>query len=862
MYDRIHNILNQLSSEIVYIVSEPPRQGNITGIPKGLHISLYMLAKAYYPKGLYAHQAKSIDASLQGKHVAINTSTASGKSLCFMLPVLNELLKDPQARSLFIYPIKALSNDQIRKLQPWAGALRLGDAVQKFDGDVKGKQRLNAIKKGRLIICTPDILNMTLLRMNKEDPYKEFFRNLKYIVLDECHIYHGAFGSHMAMVIRRLRQVCRNHGSSPQFILSSATIGSPEKHIKNLTGLSDVTIINEEENGSPAAEKKYYMVKPPEDNKLTTYIVKLTRELINTGHRFLVFCNTRKEVESFTIAFKQTFPKDKDKIMPYRAGYEPGDRAAIESALAKGNLSGVFCTSALEMGIDLSQLDVCVMTGLPGNKISMLQRAGRVGRKAPGAVIICANNTPYDNYFFNHPQELFNRPLEELVINLENKQIQIAHYACARAEAFNFEQPHLDEDIFGASFIKIANHVSLYDYPEDILYETEPHFKVLIRCVDDPTYDIILGRHGDDSLIGQITYSQILREAYHGAIYLHLGKRYRTKKISYAKRQVFMDARCPMAQTKPKHEVFVKPRVSSRAKKSKVWLGIKVWETSLSITERVTGYTEIVTKQRKEYHYEQPMMRYFVTSGAVISFQDQKYLTHGAILGLATALENAYPIIYSCAKEDISSYAWSKENKEAHIYLFDSTAGGLGISQEAVRLFENLLKVAADIVINCPNCADDYENKDYGCIKCVLSNSWFNYPANTRKETIAFLNEILEIIENTQPETTDSDNNERFEDISLNHKSDNCFGRTMIANGSLVYTGRHQEGLVLESKPFNNGLIEDRLYKIQVGDYVYQFLGSKLTLIQGKVERWCLNCGEELIDFEEMTCPVCGVKLI
>ncbi|MDD3653111.1 MAG: DEAD/DEAH box helicase [Desulfotomaculaceae bacterium] len=857
----IDNILRKISAKIIYTREEPPSPGRMMDIPKGLDNALYMLTKLKHRGGLYSHQHNSIELSLAGRNVAINTSTASGKSLCFILPVINELVKSPTARSLFIFPIKALSNDQIKKLQEWFGALRLREVVQKYDGDVKGEERLKAIKNGRLLVATPDVLNTSLLRLNKEEYYKDFFANLRYVVLDECHIYSGAFGSHMAMLIRRLRQVCKNHHNSPQFILSSATIGSPGEHVKALTGLDDINLIGEADNGSPVAGKKYYLVNIPEENKLSTFILKLTRSFIQAGKQFLIFCNTRKEVENLTMHFKQSFPEILDRIMPYRAGYEAEDRAAIEDALSNGKLAGLFCTSALEMGIDLPHLDVCVMSGLPGNKISMVQRAGRVGRKTPGAVIICAGDSPYDDYYFNHPRELFERQMEDLVISLGNKQILIDHFACARAEALHYDEPNFDENIFGREFMQIANHVNLYDCPDDILYDQAPHFKVQIRCVDDPTYNIVHGQHSNDPPIGQITYSQILREAYKSAIYLHMGKRYRVKKISYTDHKIYVDSRCPMASTRPKTEVFVRPRPTSRAVKSKVWPGLKVWETGLSITEKITGYTETINKKKTEVSYLQPMIRYFVTNGTVISLSGLHNITHGAVMGLASALENAYPIVYHCSKDDIGAYAWSKENHEAQIYLFDSTAGGLGITSKVVGLFEKLLEVANQTISHCPNCSVNEDTADYGCYKCVISNSWFNYANNTRKDTLKLINELITLIGTHLPVE-----NEIREDLNLKNQAsyrqgDRCFGRTMLASGSLVYTGKHQEGIVLDSEAFYNGIIEDRLYRIQIGDQMSKYLGNRLTLIQGKVERWCVNCGQELIDLEEEYCPICGVLL-
>lgn len=854
----IRELLNELPGEVVYQHRLAARSALLDEIPRNIHRKLYLPLRHEFPQGLYSHQTKAIRQSLSGRHVALATSTASGKSLCFVLPTLDALLRDPQACALFVYPLKALSGDQLELITHWAERVGLTSQVFRLDGDIKGEERNQALARGRLFICTPDILHTTILRRNLDEHYTRIFKNLAYVVLDECHVYDGVFGSHMALVVRRLRQVCRNHGSSPRFIVASATIGQPHEHVSNLIGTDAVDLITEDMNGSPTAERDYFMVNPANTESSYGYIMKLTRELVKRVTQFVVFCNSRKEVEQYALSLRQDSPKMHDSIMPYRSGYESSDRSAIERALRQKTLLGVFSTSALEMGIDLPNLDICVMVGLPNSQVSLIQRAGRVGRRRPGAVIICGKETPFDEYYFKRPADLFKRALEQTTVNLSNPNLLISHYASARIEGGDFENPRLDPDIFGREFINIAKQVHQFDYAQDILYDQEPHFKISIRSIDDPVYKLGYGHSTIEIPLGQITYSRLMREAYPGGIYLHLGTRYRVKKVIFGKREVLVDRRCPFASTKPRLESWVKPKTTLRKGAVRSWPSIDVTESTLSITEKITGYLEKSASEEREVVYKQPLMRYFVTSGIVIKIKGLSRLTHGSIVGFANAIENSYPIVYRCARADIGSYAWSKEEHEGHIYLYDATPGGLGITSSALAHFEKLVETALDGVISC-ECSLDEAASIHGCIKCVKSNMWLRYPNSTRADTLFLLEEILRVVTQSAAEIT-LPQDRRPPSPSQRNK----YGRTVLANGSVVYTGAGHEAVVISSTPMESTISPgERLYLVQgaMGESK-SFIGSKLTLIQGMVELWCVNCGADSISMEDAVCPICAEKLI
>lgn len=676
-------LLHELQGKIIHQRLEPGRKGIYRAVPASLHSSIRLYSRFEYPQGLYAHQSACIESVLAGQDTAICTSTASGKSVAFSFPTMHELLRNHEARALFVYPMKALANDQIIKLQGLAKSLGLNPGiVRKFDGDVHGKDRQDALEHGRLLVVTPDVLHTTILRENGQSLYGELFQHLTLVILDECHVYSGVFGSNMAYVVRRLRQVCRRHGSDPRFIMASATVGNPYEHFSKLTGLENIKILGQDNDGSPRFDRHFYLVEPPE--YVDAYLLRVIAELARKRIRFLVFGQTRQQVERITEQLRLKTPEVGSRVEAYRAGLNADDRLHIEKAFRHNQLSGLIATSALELGVDLPDLAVCILVGLPGTKASFLQQAGRIGRHEEGHVIVLRTESAYDNYYFRNPERLFSKPLEPLAVNLDNEPLMIAHYACARVESGHFEAPDLDGDVFGGNFARLAGKVRDFDFPDEILYVKEPHFEVNIRCLNDPSYRIIAGFDPTDPPIGTLTYSQLLREAYPQAVYLQRGKRYKVTGMSYTKKVVFVDARCSLyMHTKPRAEVYIKERYRSGGA-MKLWKsGIALKQTSLGIMEKVLGCRIQSGNERQEVIYAQPLMRHFVTDGIALSLKGMTHISYAAVVGLATALENAFPMGYSCAKEDIVSYAWTNSD-EARIYLYDNSSGGLALTWAAL----------------------------------------------------------------------------------------------------------------------------------------------------------------------------------
>src|ERR1700685_623464 len=429
----------------------PARNAEFAEFPSWIHTDL---AAAYKAKGVrqpYSHQAEAAEAVHAGKNVVIVTPTASGKTLCYNLPILNAVLDDSDTRALYLFPTKALAQDQLAELHDDHQRLDNRFGVFTYDGDTPSDARKAIREKGHLVLSNPDMLHTGILPHHAR--WTRLFENLRYIVLDELHTYRGVFGSHLCNVLRRLRRIANFYGSTPQFICSSATIANPGELASRLIE-DKVEVLDE--NGAPAAEKVFVFYNPPVVNRYLgiprSYIhesARLAQEFLKLNLQTMVFANSRLHTEVLLTYLQQAFPASPgspQNVRGYRGGYLPGERREIERGLREGRIRGVVTTNALELGIDVGSLDAVVMAGYPGTIASTWQRAGRAGRRSGSScAVLVAPSAPLDQYIIEHPEYFFDRPPEHAYINPDNLEILLSHLKCAA-----FELPIRDGEKLGA----------------------------------------------------------------------------------------------------------------------------------------------------------------------------------------------------------------------------------------------------------------------------------------------------------------------------------------------------------------------------------------------------------------------------
>ncbi|MEZ5120344.1 MAG: DEAD/DEAH box helicase [Solirubrobacterales bacterium] len=390
------------------------------------------------PDGLYAHQARAVAAAMTGPFI-VTTGTASGKSMCFNLPTLNQLLTVPTSRALYLYPTKALAQDQYRALVAFGLGRRVRPAI--YDGDTPREERLAIRRSANIVLTNPDMLHLGIL--SNHGAWADFFTRLDAVVVDEAHVYRGVFGSHVANVLRRLRRVAGAYGSAPRFMLASATIANPVELASRLTGLSEVELVDED--GSPSAARRMAMWNPPivdealaQRRSVLGEAADVLRDLVLEGARTICFIKSRRAVELVSALVARAV-EDRDAslagvVEPYRAGYTPQQRRDVEARLVSGQLRCVVTTDALELGIDIGALDACVVVTFPGTVASLRQMWGRAGRRRTGLAVYVAGEDALDQYFCRHPDEFLQRPVESAILDVENEEIHRAHLVCAAHE--------------------------------------------------------------------------------------------------------------------------------------------------------------------------------------------------------------------------------------------------------------------------------------------------------------------------------------------------------------------------------------------------------------------------------------------
>ncbi|MDX6692339.1 MAG: box helicase protein, partial [Solirubrobacteraceae bacterium] len=413
---------------------EGARDPLLEPLPEALHPQVLDALRSAGIEALWSHQAEALEAAWAGPTI-VTTGTASGKSMCFNLPTLDVLCRDAKARALYLYPTKALSQDQARAINTFGLTKQVRPAI--YDGDTPREQRTQIRRRANVVLTNPDMLHIGILPNHRA--WADFFANLAVVVVDEAHVYRGVFGSHVANVLRRLRRIANAYGTEPRFLLASATIANPVDLAERLTGLEEISLVDRD--GSPGARREIAMWNPPlTDEALGTRrsalaeAAEIITELARKGARTICFIKSRRAVELVARMVALADPDLADLVVPYRAGYTPQQRRELEGRLMRGELLAVITTDALELGIDIGALDAAVVVTFPGTVASLRQMWGRAGRRGRGLAVYVAGEDALDQFFCRHPDEFLDRPVEAAILDHENEQIHLAHLLCAAHE--------------------------------------------------------------------------------------------------------------------------------------------------------------------------------------------------------------------------------------------------------------------------------------------------------------------------------------------------------------------------------------------------------------------------------------------
>ncbi|MGV2938487.1 DEAD/DEAH box helicase [Mesobacillus sp. LC4] len=695
---------------------------------------------------LYTHQKSSYDQIMQGRSIVAVTPTASGKTLCYNLPVLQSIIDDPNARALYMFPTKALAQDQKSEINELIQEAELAINSYTYDGDTPSNIRQKVRRAGHIVITNPDMLHSAILPHHTK--WVSLFENLKYVVIDELHIYRGVFGSHVANVIRRLKRICQYYGSDPVFICTSATIANPLELAEGLTEKDMVLIDN---NGAPTGRKHFLFYNPPVVNiplnvrrSATLETRRLAGEFLKNKIQTIVFARSRVRVE-ILLTYLQDLVKHKlgpKAIRGYRGGYLPTERREIEKGLRSGDIYGVVSTNALELGVDIGQLQVCIMNGYPGTIASAWQQAGRAGRRhGESVVIMVASSSPLDQYVIQNPDYFFNRSPETARINPDNLIILIDHIKCA-----SYELPFKKGDTFGAAEIE---EILEYLTEERILHQNGdkwfwmndafPAHNISLRSASQENVVIIdQSDVANVRVIGEMDTFSAMTLLHEEAIYLHQGIQFQVEKLDWEEKKAFV------------REVDVDYFTDANLA---VQLSVLEEDKMRGNEETEIGYGDvsvramatIFKKIRFETHENIGSGPIFLpeeelhTSSAWISlnkelseFGDDR-LEEG-LIGTSQALKHIAPLFVMCDPSDVHVVPQVKaaHNEKPTIFFYDRYPGGIGLSEKIYSGIEEILNQTKQMVLNC-QCSD-------GCPSCIGTDTT---SIHSKKDVVKLLDLFL-----------------------------------------------------------------------------------------------------------------------
>jgi len=681
---------------------------------------------------LYSHQAAAVNAISQGKNVIVATSSASGKTLCYNIAVMQSILTEPGSRALYLFPTKALAQDQLRSLHElFCPALISAEGLTTFDGDTPRPERADIRKRGRIILTNPDMLHVGILP--NHELWSGLLRHLRYVVIDEAHIYRGVFGSHVACVMRRLRRLCTLYGSDPRFICCTATIANPGEHAESLTGQPCEVV---DEDGSPRGRKDFVFWNPPlmDDKKSARHsthyeVTNLFAELVSQGSRTLTFTFTRRLTELIYVYTKKRLAEVSYSlsklIMPYRAGYLPEDRRKIERELFGGKLLGVVATNALELGIDIGGLEATVIDGYPGSISSTWQQAGRSGRSQGESMsFLVAMNNPLDQYFMRHPDSFFQKGFEHVLVNPDNPYILRDHLLCAA-----WERPldSDDENVLGPAMCqerevleeqgKLRQRRQKWYLAPSIRY---PAQSINIRSTSGELFAVVDVTTG--TLMETVESSVAFFQVYPGAIYLHQGESYLITKLDLTNHIAYAEPTNVnyYTETKELHDLHVlKERQKKTVGHTDVYLG------DVDVTVDVVGF-----KKKRQYTEEvigdEPLdlppityptvaLWFDIPAAAVARIAERQLDFAGGLHAAEHAAIGILPLFALCDRNDIGgvSTPLHPDTGRAQVFIYDAYPGGIGISEKGFDMIDELWQATLNVIAECP-CQE-------GCPSCVQS---------------------------------------------------------------------------------------------------------------------------------------------
>jgi DEAD/DEAH box helicase domain-containing protein len=704
--------------------AETESRARRTALPPSLEPGLAEALRGAGIDRLYSHQREALEAAADSDLI-ITSGTASGKSLAFNLPVLDGIARDHKRRALYLYPTKALAQDQARKLSE----LRppgLREAI--YDGDTPREERPAIRRRNNLVLTNPDMLHVGLLPHHKQ--WGDFLANLGWVVVDEAHTYRGVFGSHVSNVLRRLRRVARAYGAEPRFVMASATIANPSELAERLTG-TEFRLIDDD--GAPRAGREIAIWNPPLIDEAAgtrrsalSEAADMLAELVSHGVRTICFLRSRRGIELI-----QRFTRDRlaadgkaelaQRIAPYRAGYTPQQRRQIEAELAAGELLAVVATDALELGIDVGELDAAICVTFPGTVASLRQMWGRAGRRSRGLAVYVAGQDALDQFFCRHPDEFLRRPVEAAILDHASEQISSLHLVAA---AYELPLSDADDEVFGAGWRERAEGLvsrgELRASGRRFLPRRSgfPASRIPLRSASADSVAVIERESGE--LLGLVEAERAFTTVHPGAVYLHLGRSYEVELLDIETRRAVVTPFDGDFYTRPKKEteIFIE-----RVRESRETAGVELSFGDVSVTEQVIAFQrvslsdhepiDIVSLELPEQNFLTQALWY------VLPQRIAGQLPPEVLLGALHATEHGQiavlPLIAMCDRWDIGGLSTNVhlQTGSPTIFVYDGHPGGVGIAERGYQQFERLLGDAARLIAECP-CVD-------GCPSCVQS---------------------------------------------------------------------------------------------------------------------------------------------